>query len=314
MVPAEADAQAAPDRGFVELKYLDYRDWQPGANRMTVRSPSTVRRAAALGYARRRRIGRLRQHVGRLAALLQHAVGRIRAGRDRLSDGGRRQGDAVFQRHGDRRRRRGVVGTRLPVARRLARMADLFGRPQSHVGVRLRRRPTTASIRPTASWSTRRAIRSISWSASRRRCRRRPSYNRTSPIRRGTATTRIRTSLSTRVPITAKSSRGSRGTTSTCPGRTRRFACRIVTCTIRSASKSNALEATWFQPLPEGWSVAPSLRYYTQSAASFYYNPPFPTGYVPGQDYTADTRLSAFGAFTPAVTVAKSFPMAGTPS
>ena len=40
MVPGGAGAQAAPDRGLVELKYLDYRDWQPGADRMTVRSPS----------------------------------------------------------------------------------------------------------------------------------------------------------------------------------------------------------------------------------------------------------------------------------
>ena len=40
MVPTEAGAQSAPDRGLVELKVLDYRDWQPGANRMSVRSPS----------------------------------------------------------------------------------------------------------------------------------------------------------------------------------------------------------------------------------------------------------------------------------
>jgi hypothetical protein len=40
MVPAEAVAQSAPDRGIVELKYLDYRDWQPGADRMSVRNPS----------------------------------------------------------------------------------------------------------------------------------------------------------------------------------------------------------------------------------------------------------------------------------
>ena len=44
--------------------------------------------------------------------------------------------------------------------------------------------------------------------------------------------------------------------------------------------------------------MAPNLRYYTQSAADFYMNPPFPDGYVSGQFYTADTRLSAFGAFT----------------
>ena len=41
MVPATAIAQTtAPDSGILELKYLDYRDWQPGADRMSVRSPS----------------------------------------------------------------------------------------------------------------------------------------------------------------------------------------------------------------------------------------------------------------------------------
>ena len=40
MLPADAAAQAVADRGVLELKYLDYRDWQPGASRMTVRSPS----------------------------------------------------------------------------------------------------------------------------------------------------------------------------------------------------------------------------------------------------------------------------------
>ena len=29
-----------PDAAFVQFKYLDYRDWQPGADRMSVRSPS----------------------------------------------------------------------------------------------------------------------------------------------------------------------------------------------------------------------------------------------------------------------------------
>jgi hypothetical protein len=50
------------------------------------------------------------------------------------------------------------------------------------------------------------------------------------------------------------------------------------------------------------------VRYYTQSAASFYYNPPFPTGYVPGQFYTADTRLAAFGAFTVGIEIVKALP------
>jgi hypothetical protein len=72
-------------------------------------------------------------------------------------------------------------------------------------------------------------------------------------------------------------------------------------------SNSSALEATWYQPLPDEWSIAPSLRYYTQSAAHFYFDPPFPQGYAGGQDYTADTRLSSLGAFTPSIAVARSF-------
>jgi hypothetical protein len=78
-------------------------------------------------------------------------------------------------------------------------------------------------------------------------------------------------------------------------------------CTILFGSNSSALEATWYQPLPDEWSIAPGLRYYTQSAADFYFDPPFPQGYVAGQDYTADTRLSAFGAFTPSIAIARSF-------
>jgi hypothetical protein len=70
---------------------------------------------------------------------------------------------------------------------------------------------------------------------------------------------------------------------------------------------SHMVEAAWVQPLPQGWSVRPSLRYLTQRAADFYYDPPFPQGLVFGQPYTADTRLSAFGAFSPGILVAKDF-------
>ena len=58
------------------------------------------------------------------------------------------------------------------------------------------------------------------------------------------------------------------------------------------------LEASWIQPLPGGFVADAELRYLTQSAASFYHDPPFPQGFVPGEIYTADTRLSAFGAIT----------------
>ncbi|NDP43034.1 MAG: DUF3570 domain-containing protein, partial [Aromatoleum sp.] len=71
--------------------------------------------------------------------------------------------------------------------------------------------------------------------------------------------------------------------------------------------RSNMAEAAWVQALSDGWSVTPSLRYYTQSAADFYFDPPFPRGFVPGRNYTTDTRLSAFGAFTPGIGIVKRF-------
>ena len=81
--------------------------------------------------------------------------------------------------------------------------------------------------------------------------------------------------------------------------------------------KAHTVQFEWAQALPAGWSVTPSLRYTTQSAAEFYYDPvydpilgaPFPPGYLanPNGPYTSDQRLSAFGALTPGIKVAKSF-------
>jgi Protein of unknown function (DUF3570). len=40
VMPASALAQTAPDQGLIALKYVDYRDWQPGGDRIHVHSPS----------------------------------------------------------------------------------------------------------------------------------------------------------------------------------------------------------------------------------------------------------------------------------
>ena len=70
--------------------------------------------------------------------------------------------------------------------------------------------------------------------------------------------------------------------------------------------RSHTLDAEYVQPLPYGWTVTPDARLYTQSAAYFYVNPvydpnigaPFPLGYVVGSLVSEDPRLSAFGAVT----------------
>jgi hypothetical protein len=70
---------------------------------------------------------------------------------------------------------------------------------------------------------------------------------------------------------------------------------------------AHTLELVWRQPFADTWTVSPALRYTTQSAAKFYYDPPFSKGFVDGSFYTADTRLSAFGSFMFGLRIDKSF-------
>jgi hypothetical protein len=80
---------------------------------------------------------------------------------------------------------------------------------------------------------------------------------------------------------------------------------------------AHTVQFEWAQALPDGWVVTPSVRYTTQSAAEFYYDPvydpilgpPFPPGFLanPSGPYTSDQRLSAFGGLTPGLKVSKSF-------
>jgi len=70
--------------------------------------------------------------------------------------------------------------------------------------------------------------------------------------------------------------------------------------------KALTFAGEWVQPLGS-WTITPSLRYYTQSAADFYFGPPFPQGFKLNEPYSADERLSAFGAVTAGIKVAKRF-------
>ncbi|TRZ55959.1 MAG: DUF3570 domain-containing protein [Rhodocyclaceae bacterium] len=75
--------------------------------------------------------------------------------------------------------------------------------------------------------------------------------------------------------------------------------------------KSHTIGLEYVQPLPDGWLVTPLVRFYSQSAASFYVDldpdsAPFPTN--PPDDalyFTEDQRLSAFGAHTVGIKFSK---------
>lgn len=66
----------------------------------------------------------------------------------------------------------------------------------------------------------------------------------------------------------------------------------------------------YIQPLSYGWSITPSVRYHTQTSANFYMNDdpaPGPTDSGNRLFYSQDQRLSAFGAITAGIKVSKQF-------
>ena len=81
--------------------------------------------------------------------------------------------------------------------------------------------------------------------------------------------------------------------------------------------KAHTLGLDFAQGVGGGWTVTPALRYYMQSAANFYFGPdydptlgaPFPRGYLtnPPVFSSEDQRLSAFGAITVGMQVARRF-------
>ncbi|MCX7174426.1 MAG: DUF3570 domain-containing protein [Proteobacteria bacterium] len=75
--------------------------------------------------------------------------------------------------------------------------------------------------------------------------------------------------------------------------------------------KAHTLGAEYVQPLAEGWTVTPLVRLYSQSAANFYIDAeavPSPFAPSPPADasyYSGDQRVSAFGAHTLGLKLAK---------
>lgn len=77
--------------------------------------------------------------------------------------------------------------------------------------------------------------------------------------------------------------------------------------------KAHTFGFEYAQEMEGGWVVTPAVRYHSQSAAYFYYDPsygplgePYPPGW-PRVYSSADQRLSAFGGITVGAKVAKTF-------
>lgn len=84
---------------------------------------------------------------------------------------------------------------------------------------------------------------------------------------------------------------------------------------------AHTFEGDWVQPLGAGWTITPRVRYYSQSAADFYYpylkamaasingnaNEPSDNAKLPTQTFSSDHRLSGYGALSGGVMIGKQF-------
>jgi hypothetical protein len=294
VLPAGAIAQTVPENGVVQFTYLGYRDWQPGADRMTVRSPALHVMApfaekwvveGNLVYDAMSGASPLYFNTLSRATITDYrTAGDVRATRyfERwsLGAGGGYSGERDYI------SRFGSVDLKWWTADKNTTLAFGFGgasdliNPVNQVvidatrdtldflaGVTHNLSPTQA-IQSNLTYSTGHGYYSDPYKTfdtrpdARRIVAWLTRYNQYFPDGDGTL----------------------------------KLAYRYLHDSF--GASSNMLEAAWNQPLPHGFSVQPNLRYLSQAAASFYENPPFPTGYRFGNPYTADTRLASWGAVT----------------
>lgn len=303
IVPA-AHAQSVHDKGYIELRYLDYRDWQSGADRMTVRSPSlytlvpvsdTVEVEGSLVYDAMSGASPLA--FNSLSGASGQGVGDYRVAGDAKVT--KYFGDwalgvsGVVSDEQDYLSRGGGVDLRIFSADRNRTYAFGFAGANDRINptnglVSNQPRNTvellfgiTQALSPTSLINS-----NVTYSYGH------GYFNdpyKLVDVRPGER--RIWAWLTRYNTYFAQ------------PDATLRLSYRYLHDSFGDASST--LTADWVQTLPQGFTVTPRLRYYTQSAASFFYGPPPGKGFVLGQPYTMDTRLSAFGAFTVGIDVAK---------
>ena len=310
ILPAAALAQSAPDEGVIALRYYDYRDWQPGVDRMSVKSPSL--------YA----FVPLSDSLTVEGSLVYDSV----SGASPLYH------DAVSGASG-----RGIGDYRSAAD---AKVTKYFGGSSLAVGAAYSHEQDYISRAASVEWRTwsddRNRTYAIGFGAAKDRINAVEGVN--APVLDQPRETYDYLLGITQVLDAASVVESSvtwsdgRGYFSdpyklhdarpnhrrifawlthynryfAAPGATLQLGYRYLDDSF--GDRSHMLEASWVQALPYGLTLTPTIRYLTQAAAHFYRDPPFPQGFVPGGLYTADERLSAFGAVTLGVRLAKELP------
>ena len=304
ILPAQAHAQTTPDEGIVALRYDDYRDFQPGASRMTVRTPSLFARVPLSdawtvegSLVHDTMSGASPLHHDTLSGASGLGVTDYRSAADvkvtRYRGGQALAIGTAFSSERDYESRAASFEWRLSTDDRNRTYAFALGATRDRIdsanGIAAGKRRETYDLRAGVTQVLRADAvveSSVAWSDGR-------GYYSD--------------------PYKLFDARPERRRIFAWLARYHRYVPR-VDATVQVAyrylrdsfgDRSHMLEAAWVQSLPAGFTVTPTLRYFTQSAAGFYRDPPFPQGLVPGEPYTADTRLAAFGAITAGLRVAK---------
>lgn len=307
ILPAAALAQLAPDEGLIALKYLDYRDWQPGADRMRVRTPSL--------YARKP----LSDSLQAEGSIVYDSISGASPLYHNTLSGASGLGVTDYRTAGDAKLTKYFNHVAVGVGAAVSSERDYLSRALS------------LDVRVSSDDGNRTFAFGVGGASDR--------INSTNGVAEG----KERHTLDLLVGITQALSPDAivQSTITYSPGHgyysdpykeidVRPDHRRILAWLTRYnqhlfwldatvnlsyrylhdsfGSSSHTAEFAWNQPLPDGWSVVPNLRYYTQNAADFYFDPPFPHGFVLRQPYSADTRLSAFGALTSGLSIVKRLP------
>ncbi len=304
ILPATAIAQLTPDPGLIQLKYLDYRDSQPGADRMRVSSPSLYGRTP------------LSDSLQAEGAIVYDSISGASPLYHNTLSGASHLGVTDYRRAGDAKLTKYFNNFSVGVGATVSTERDYFSRALS-----LDVRVASDDRNRTFDFGVGGASDRINLTNGLAENKKKQTVDLLAGITQALSPDAIVQSTLTYTdghgfysyPYKTLDARPDHRQILAWLTRYNQYLPRFD-ATINASyrylhdsfgSSSQAIDLTWNQPIANGWTLAPNARYYTQSAAYFYYDPPFSQGFVPGGLYTADTRLSAFGALTAGLTVTK---------
>jgi hypothetical protein len=306
ILPAAAHAQTAPDQGIVALRYFDYRDWQPGADRMTVRSPSL--------YV----LKPLSDTLSVEGSLVYDAMSGASVLYFNTLSGASGLGVTDYRKAGDVKVTKYYDRFAVGVGGAYSIERDYLSRALS-----LDLRTWTADKNRTWAFGVGGAHDDVNPTNGAAEGKHRETYDFLVGV-----TQVLDAGALVESNVTYSDGRGYYNdpykpldrrpdTRNVFAWLTRynqyvqrfdavlRLSYRYINDSWHADSHTIGVE--WAQPLPQGYTLTPGLRYITQDNAFFFYGPPLGNGLRTGQPYTADTRLSAFGAFTPSLRLDKQF-------